>query len=314
MEYRNLGNTGLKVSIVGIGCNNFGRRCDAVATAAVVDAALDAGVNFFDSADIYGPNGLSEEYLGQAIKGKDRSSVIIASKFANPMGAGDLMRGASRRYIMNAVDASLKRLGTDYIDLYQQHVPDDPTPIEETLRALDDLVRSGKVRYIGHSNFSGWQLTDAHWTARHHGLNPFVTAQNHYSLIDRRIEKDVVPAAQHFGIGILPYFPLASGLLTGKYQRGEAAPQGTRLAAWGERGAAALSEQNFAIVDKLTAFAQAHDRTLLELAMSWLATKPYISSVIAGATSAVQVEQNAAAAAWRLSDAEMAEVNVLSTR
>ncbi|MEJ6592485.1 MAG: aldo/keto reductase [SAR86 cluster bacterium] len=314
MEYRNLGNTGLKVSIVGIGCNNFGRRCDAVATAAVVDAALDVGVNFFDSADIYGPNGLSEEYLGQAIKGKDRSSVIIASKFANPMGAGDLMRGASRRYIMNAVDASLKRLGTDYIDLYQQHVPDDQTPIEETLRALDDLVRSGKVRYIGHSNFSGWQLTDAHWTARHHGLNPFVTAQNHYSLIDRRIEKDVVPAAQHFGIGILPYFPLASGLLTGKYQRGEAAPQGTRLAAWGERGAAALSEQNFAIVDKLTAFAQAHDRTLLELAMSWLATKPYISSVIAGATSAVQVEQNAAAAAWRLSDAEMAEVNVLSTR
>jgi len=314
MEYRNLGNTGLKVSIVGIGCNNFGRRCDAVATAAVVDAALDAGVNFFDSADIYGPNGLSEEYLGQAIKGKDRSSVIIASKFANPMGAGDLMRGASRRYIMNAVDASLKRLGTDYIDLYQQHVPDDQTPIEETLRALDDLVRSGKVRYIGHSNFNGWQLADAHWTARHHGLNPFVTAQNHYSLIDRRIEKDVVPAAQHFGIGILPYFPLASGLLTGKYQRGEAAPQGTRLAAWGERGAAALSEQNFAIVDKLTAFAQAHDRTLLELAMSWLATKPYISSVIAGATSVRQVEQNAAAATWRLSDAEMAEVNELSTR
>ena len=314
MEYRNLGNTGLKVSIVGIGCNNFGRRCDAVATAAVVDAALDAGVNFFDSADIYGPNGLSEEYLGQAIKGKDRSSVIIASKFGNPMGAGDLMRGASRRHIMNAVDASLKRLGTDYIDLYQQHVPDDQTPIEETLRALDDLVRSGKVRYIGHSNFSGWQLTDAHWTARHHSLNAFVTAQNHYSLIDRRIEKDVVPAAQHFGIGILPYFPLASGLLTGKYQRGEAAPQGTRLAAWGERGAAALSEQNFAIVDKLTAFAQAHDRTLLELAMSWLATKPYISSVIAGATSVVQVEQNAAAATWRLSDAEMAEVNELSTR
>ena len=167
MEYRNLGNTGLKVSIVGIGCNNFGRRCDAVATAAVVDAALDAGVNFFDSADIYGPNGLSEEYLGQAIKGKDRSSVIIASKFANPMGAGDLMRGASRRYIMNAVDASLKRLGTDYIDLYQQHVPDDQTPIEETLRALDDLVRSGKVRYIGHSNFSGGPSSGRQSVASH---------------------------------------------------------------------------------------------------------------------------------------------------
>ncbi len=314
MEYRNLGATGLKVSVVGIGCNNFGRRCDAVATAAVVDAALDVGINFFDSADIYGPNGLSETYLGQAMQGKDRSSLIIASKFANPMGAGDLMRGASRRYIMNAVEASLKRLGTDYIDLYQQHVPDDQTPIEETLRALDDLIRSGKVRYIGHSNFNGWQLADADWTARHQGLNRFVTAQNHYSLIDRRIEKDVVPAAKHFGIGILPYFPLASGLLTGKYQRGEAAPQGTRLAAWGERGAAALSEQNFAIVEKLTDFARDSGHSLLELAMSWLATKPYISSVIAGATSPSQVEQNAAAASWRLSDDEMAIVNELSTR
>jgi aryl-alcohol dehydrogenase-like predicted oxidoreductase len=314
MEYRKLANTGLKVSLVGIGCNNFGRRCDAFATAAVVDAAIDTGVNFFDSADIYGPNGLSEEYLGQAIKGKDRSSIIIASKFANPMGEGDLQRGASRRYIMNAVDASLKRLGTDYIDLYQQHVPDNETPIEETLRALDDLVSGGKVRYIGHSNFSGWQLADADWTAKHHGLHRFVTAQNHYSLIDRRLEKDVIPAAQQFGIGILPYFPLASGLLTGKYTRGEAPPQGTRLAAWGERGAAALSEQNFAIVDKLKAFAEARGHTLLELAMSWLASKPYISSVIAGATSAAQVEQNAAAIAWRLTDEEMTTVNELSAR
>jgi aryl-alcohol dehydrogenase-like predicted oxidoreductase len=230
------------------------------------------------------------------------------------MGEGDLQRGASRRYIMNAVDASLKRLGTDYIDLYQQHVPDNETPIEETLRALDDLVSAGKVRYIGHSNFSGWQLADADWTAKHHGLHRFVTAQNHYSLIDRRLEKDVIPAAQQFGIGILPYFPLASGLLTGKYTRGEAPPQGTRLAVWGERGAAALSEQNFAIVDKLSAFAPARGHTLLELAMSWLASKPYISSVIAGATSAAQVEQNAAAIAWRLTDEEMTTVNELSAR
>lgn len=314
MDTRKLGNTGLKVSVVGIGCNNFGRRCDAVATQAVVDAALDVGINFFDTADIYGPNGLSEEYLGQAIKGKDRSQLIIASKFANPMAAGDLMRGASRRYIMNAVDASLKRLGTDYIDLYQQHVPDAETPIEETLRALDDLVQAGKVRYLGNSNFSGWQLTDADWTARHHGLNPFVTAQNHYSLIDRRIEKDVVPVCVQFGIGLLPYFPLASGLLTGKYTRGEAPPQGTRLALWGERGAAALSEQNFEIVDKLTHFAESRGHTILELAMSWLATKPYISSVIAGATSPAQVAQNAAAADWRLTDEEMTEVDALSLR
>lgn len=314
MDYRKLGNTGLQVSVVGLGCNNFGRRCDVQTTADVVDAAVEAGINFFDSADIYGPNGLSEEYLGRAIKVHDRGQLVLASKFANPMGEGKLSRGASRRYIMDAVEASLRRLGTDYIDLYQQHVPDNDTPIEETLRALDDLVRSGKVRYVGHSNFSGWQLADADWTARHHGLSPFVTAQNHYSLIDRRIEKDVIPAARHFGVGILPYFPLASGLLTGKYTRGEAAPQGTRLAAWGERGAAALSEQNFVVVDKLSQFAADHGRTLLELAMSWLASKPYISSVIAGATSVAQVQLNAAAADWCLTADEMATVNELSNR
>ncbi|MBD3649427.1 MAG: aldo/keto reductase [Pseudomonadales bacterium] len=314
MEYRNLGCTGLKVSVVGIGCNNFGRRCDEATTAAVVDAALDAGINFFDTADVYGPGGLSEEYLGKALKGKDRSQIIIATKFAMQMGEGDLMRGASRRYIMNAVEDSLRRLYTDYIDLYQQHAPDSDTPIEETLRALDDLIRDGKVRYIGNSNFSGWQIADADWTARANGLNRFATAQNLYSLLDRRIEREVVPACEEFGVGILPYFPLASGMLTGKYSRGSEPPEGTRLAAWGDRAKAALSDQNFDIVEKLTDFAGQNGRTLLELAMSWLASKPWISSVIAGATSPEQAKSNAEAAGWRLTDEEMATVNDLSKR
>lgn len=313
MEYRNLGNTGLKVSVVGIGCNNFGRRCDEAATKDVVNAAMDHGVNFFDTADMYGA-GQSEEFLGKAIRGMDRSQVIIATKFGNPMGEGDLHRGASRRYIMNAVDASLKRLGTDYIDLYQQHVPDPSTPIEETLRALDDLVRAGKVRYLGNSNFSGFQLADAEWTARHHGLNAFATAQNLYSLLDRRIERDVVPACQHYGLGILPYFPLASGMLTGKYKRGAEPPAGTRLAMWGARAQAAMSDDNFDVVEKLDAFARDRGHTILELAMSWLATMPHISSVIAGATSPEQVAQNAAAASWRLTAEEMAEVSGISQR
>lgn len=313
MEYRNLGQTGLKVSITGIGCNNFGRRCDAVATREIVAAALDNGINFFDTADMYG-SGQSEEFLGKAIKDKDRTQIVIATKFANPMGEGDLNRGASRRYIMNAVDASLKRLGTDYIDLYQQHVPDPSTPIEETLRALDDLVRAGKVRYLGNSNFSGWQIADADWTAKHLGLNRFATAQNLYSLMDRRLEREVVPACEAFGLGILPYFPLASGLLTGKYKRGEDAPQGTRLALWGERGRTALSDENFDIVEKLEAFADANGHSILDLAMSWLASQPVISSVIAGATSPAQVKQNAEAAQWRLTPEQMAEVAAITQR
>lgn len=313
MEYRNLGPTGLKVSVVGIGCNNFGRRCDEAATRDVVEAALDNGINFFDTADVYG-TGQSEEFLGKAIKNKDRSQVIIASKFAMAMGEGDLNHGASRRYIMNAVDASLKRLGTDYIDLYQQHRPDASTPIEETLRALDDLVRAGKVRYIGNSNFAGWQVADAQWTAKHHGLNPFVTAQNQYSLLDRRLEREVVPACQEYGLGILPFFPLASGMLTGKYKRGTEPPQGTRLAMWGERAKAALSDDNFDVVERLDHFAKQNGHTILELAFSWLATMPHISSVIAGATSPEQVKQNAEAAQWRLTPEQMAEVAEISKR
>jgi len=313
MEYRNLGRSGLKVSLVGIGCNNFGGRIDAAQTKEVVHTALDCGINFFDTADMYGPRGRSEEYLGKAIAGK-RDDLIIATKFANPMGEGDLMRGASRRYIMLAVEDSLRRLNTDYIDLYQQHVPDKNTPIEESLRALDDLVRSGKVRYLGNSNFSGWQIADADWTAKQHGLNGFVTAQNLYSLIDRSLEQEVVPACQQFGLGILPFFPLASGLLTGKYKRGSEPPEGTRLAAWGDRARSALSDDNFDLVDKLTAFAEERNHSILELAMSWLASMPHISSVIAGATSKEQVNQNAAAISWQLSADEMRQVNELSKR
>lgn len=313
MEYRSLGNSGLKVSLVGIGCNNFGNRCDQQQTAKIVHCALDQGINFFDTADMYG-GGLSEEFLGLAIGDRAREDVIIASKFGNSMGKGGLKRGASRRYIMNAVDDSLRRLGTDYIDLYQQHIPDSETSIEETLRALDDLVRSGKVRYIGHSNFSGWQVSDAHWTAKHHGLNQFVTAQNLYSLLDRRIENEVLPACEKYGVGMLPFFPLASGLLTGKYKRGTPPQDGTRLAAMGDRAAAAMSDTNFDKVEALTEYAQQAGYSLLQLAMSWLASKPVISSVIAGATSEEQVISNAQGIAWKLSEDEMNDVNELTRR
>lgn len=313
MEFKNLGTTGLRISSVGIGCNNFGQRCDEQTSIDVVNKALDLGVNFFDTADIYGES-RSEEILGKAISGMDRSQVIVATKFAIPMGKMELQKGASRHYIMSAVDASLKRLGTDYIDLYQQHMPDLLTPIEETISTLDDLVRAGKIRYFGSSNFSGWQLADANWTAKHHHLNRFVTAQNQYSLLDRRIEKEVVPACQHFGLGILPYFPLASGMLTGKYQRGVKPPEGTRLALFGDRGKAALSDSNFDTVEQLQQFAEEQGHSLLDLAMSWLASMDHVSSVIAGATGPDQVAANVKAAQWKLSSDEMSRVAELTAR
>ena len=309
MRFKKLGKSGLSVSVVGIGCNNFGQRCDAGTTQNVVDAAVDAGINFFDTADIYGPRGLSEEYLGKALKQHRREDLVIASKFAGLMGKGEGMRGASRSYIMRAVEASLRRLDTDYIDLYQQHMPDADTPIDETLAALDDLVRAGKVRYLGNSNYQGWQIAHADWTARSAHLNRFVSAQNLYSLLDRNVEREVIPACAEFGLGMLPYFPLASGLLTGKYRRGEAPPQGTRLEAWGERGAASLSDSNFDAGERLGAFAATHGRSLLELAMSWLACQPNVTSVIAGATSAEQVAANAAAGLWELSADELADAS-----
>jgi aryl-alcohol dehydrogenase-like predicted oxidoreductase len=309
MEYRNLGSSGLKVSAVGLGCNNFGMRIDAEQTKSVVHAALDAGINFFDTADVYGGK-QSEVFLGEALKGIDRDSVVIATKFAMPTGEG--RQGASRRYIMSAVEASLSRLDTDYIDLYQQHRPDPDTPIEETLRALDDLVCAGKVRYLGNSNFNGWQIADAAWTARSDGLNRFISAQNHYNLLDRRIEREVLPACERFGLGQLPYFPLASGLLTGKYDRGQPAPEDTRLA--GERGQNALTDANFDVVEKLASYAAERGHTLLELAISWLACNPLVASVISGATRAEQVQSNVAAAGWQVSAEEMAEIQSLTRR
>ena len=310
MDLRRLGDSGLKVSEIGLGCNNFGMRIDQVQTQAVVDAAIEAGINFFDTADVYGGT-KSEVMLGEALKGR-RQDVILATKFAMPLGPSPYQRGGSRRYVMTAVEASLKRLQTDYIDLYQMHQPDPDTPIAETLDALDDLIRAGKVRYIGCSNFSGWQVADADWVARTQHKTRFVTAQNNYSLVERNVEREVIPACERFGLGLLPYFPLAAGMLTGKYRRDVAPGEDTRLAVWGKRAEAVLSDRNFDRVEKLTAWAAERDHTMLELAFAWLLGHPVVPSVIAGATKAGQVQANAATAAWKLTPAEVAEVAALA--
>jgi aryl-alcohol dehydrogenase-like predicted oxidoreductase len=307
MELRRLGNSGLKVSAVGLGCNNFGMRIDQDQTQAVVDAAIDAGITFFDTADIYG-GAKSEEFLGKAL-GKRRRDVIVATKFGMAVGGDERKKGGSRRWIMQAVEDSLRRLGTDWIDLYQHHQPDPDTPVDETLRALDDLVTQGKVRYIGNSNYAGWQIADADWTAA--GQSRFVSAQNLYSLLERKSAFEVLPACEHFGLGFLPFFPLASGLLSGKYRRGEPPPEGTRLAAWGQRGQQAMSDANFDRVETLAAWAEARGHTILDLAFAWLLGQPVVSSVIAGATTPDQVRANAATAAWALTPDEVAEVTKL---
>jgi aryl-alcohol dehydrogenase-like predicted oxidoreductase len=310
MEFRRLGTSGLKVSEVGLGCNNFGMRIDQAATSAVVGACLDAGITLFDTADVYGGS-KSETMLGEALRGK-RHEIVLATKFASPMGPGPDQRGGSRRYVMNAVEASLKRLNTDYLDLFQMHRPDPDTPIEETLTALDDLVTQGKVRYIGNSNFTGWQIADADWIARAEHLTRFVSAQNNYSLLERRVELEVTPACERFGLGVLPYFPLASGLLTGKYRRGETPPEGARLSVSGPRGAAALNEKTFDRLEKLSAYAEARGHDMLDLAFGWLLGHGVVSSVIAGATKPEQVKANAAAASWKMTPEEVAEVAELA--
>ena len=312
VDYRRLGRSGLEVSVVGIGCNNFGRRLDLAGTEAVLNQAIDEGINLFDTADIYGGEGASEDLMGKALEGK-RQQVVLATKFAGPMGEGPMSKGTSRNHIIDAVEASLRRLNTDYIDLYQVHFPDPKTPMEETMRALDDLVRSGKVRYIGNSNYAGWQIAHAQWIAEHYGMTGFISAQNEWSLLRRSVEIEVVPAAQEFGLGVLPYFPLASGLLTGKYKRNQDAPEGTRLSA-GPMAERALTDANFDIVEKLEPWALDHGHTLLELAFSWLASHPAVGSVIAGATTPEQVTSNAAAANWVLTGEERAEVDALSKR
>ncbi len=311
MEFRYLGRSGLQVSIVGLGCNNFGRRCDADQTRLVVDRAIELGVNFFDTANVYGPGGLSEEYLGRALAGR-RPQVVVATKFGMRMGPGPMESGGSRRHIIASVEDSLRRLGTDYIDLYQFHAPDARTPIEETLRALDDLVSAGKVRYIGHSNFAGWMAAEAHFVAQGNRFAPFVTAQNEYNLLDRRIERELVPACNAYKLSVLPYFPLASGFLTGKYRPGEPPPPGTRLAGAGPMADRVLSEKNFRTLAGLEAFAQAHGHGMLDLAIGWLASQSHVGSVIAGATKPEQVEQNVAAVEWKLTAEELAEVDRLS--
>jgi aryl-alcohol dehydrogenase-like predicted oxidoreductase len=293
---RRLGRSGLAVSRVGLGCNNFGRRIDLEASRPVVAAALDAGITLFDTADSYGA---SEEILGELLAGQ-RDDVIIATKFgSNVRGANgtDWDARGSRRYVRRAVERSLRRLRTDYIDLYQLHKPDRATPIEETLAALTELVQEGKVRYVGCSNFTGFQLAHAEWTARTRGYEHFISLQNEYNLLDRSIEADVIPACLEYGVGVLPYFPLASGLLTGKYKRGAEAPANSRLAAWGMSGT--LTDERFDVVEALQAYAADRGISLLDVAIGALAAQPAVDSVIAGATSAEQVRSNVAAGDWQ---------------
>jgi aryl-alcohol dehydrogenase-like predicted oxidoreductase len=310
MEYRSLGHSGLRVSVAGLGTNNFGRRVDAAGTAAVINKAVDLGVNFIDTADQYGGT-LSEEYIGQAIKGH-RRDLIIATKFEHDMGEGPLWGGASRRYIMEAVHASMKRLDVDYIDLYQIHDVDETTPIEETMRALDDLVHNGDVRYIGCSNFPAWQFVEAQWIARTEHLSPFISVQNRYNMLQREIEREVAPSAWKYGAGVIPYAPLAGGFLTGKYRQGEPGPEGARLSSPGGFGRNLMNDANYAKVEKLRAFAEERDHSVGELALAWLASQPYVGSVIAGATKPEQVEENVRAVEWKLTAEDLQAIGEIT--
>jgi aryl-alcohol dehydrogenase-like predicted oxidoreductase len=309
MKLRNLGKSGLRVSLVGLGCNNFGGRLDLEGSRRVIHAALDAGITLLDTADAYGNRGGSETAMGQ-ILGDRRKDIVLATKFGLPMDDGEKM-GASRRYVMTAVEASLKRLKTDWIDLYQVHRHDPLTPIDETLRALDDLVRQGKVRYIGNSNFSAAQTIEAQLTARQLDLNAFVSCQDEYSLLKRDLDHERLGAMERYGLGLLPYFPLASGLLTGKHKRGAAAA-GTRLAT--PQFASFMNETNFDVVEKLEAFVRARGHSMLELAFSWLAARPTVASIIAGATKPEQIAANAKAAEWALSAEDLAEVDRITAK
>ena len=308
MRYRPLGDSGLMVSVTGLGCNNFGRRLDLDATRAVVNAALEAGITLLDTSDSYGNGGGSEELLGEVLAGR-RDEVVLATKFGHQdfdMGYGPAAGAkGGRAYIRRAVERSLRRLRTDYLDLYQIHTPDPVTPMAETLAALGELVAEGKVRYLGNSNFTGWQIADAAHVARAAGAVPFISAQNHWSLLERDTEAEVVPAARHFGLGVLPYFPLANGLLTGKVRKGQAPPPGSRLA--GRPGY--LTESKLDRVEALISWAAERGLTVLEVAIGALAAQPGCASVIAGATSPEQVKANAAAADWIPSAADLAELD-----
>jgi aryl-alcohol dehydrogenase-like predicted oxidoreductase len=312
MEHRTLGKSSLQVSLVGLGCNNFGGRTGPEQSRRVINKALDLGITLYDTADVYGEKGGSETILGQVL-GERRKNIVLATKFGMPMDKEETLRGASRRYIFSAVEASLRRLQTDWIDLYQLHRPDPLTPIEEILRALDDLIHQGKVRYIGCSNLPAWRVVEAQWTARHFGLNAFVSCQDEYSLLVRDIERNRLPAAEAYGLGLLPYFPLASGFLSGKYQRHQM-PEGARLTTSKPLAERYLTEGNWAITERLSEFCAQRGRSLLELAFSWLAARPMVSSVIAGATRPEQLEQNVKAVGWALTPEELKEIDRLTEK
>jgi aryl-alcohol dehydrogenase-like predicted oxidoreductase len=311
MDIRNLGRSGLRVSAIGLGCNNFGGRIDLEASRRVIDAAIDHGITLFDTADVYGDKGGSETVMGELL-GERRKRIVLASKFAMPMDEAEVLKGASRRYIMSAVEASLKRLKTDWLDLYQQHRPDPLTPIEETLRALEDLVRDGKIRYYGCSNLPAWQVVEAAWTARTHNLSGFISCQDEVSLVVRHHEKDLMPAMRQYGLGLLPYFPLASGLLTGKYKRNTPMPGDARLTNTARLADRYLTDKNWAIAEKLEDFATARGHTILELAFSWLLSRAPVSSVIAGATKPEQVAANVKAGSWKLTGEDLAEIDTIT--
>lgn len=314
VEQRRLGDSGLVVSAVGLGCNNLGRPGTATESLAgaraVVQRALDSGITFFDVADVYGsPRGRSEELLGQALSGR-RDHAVIATKFGMDMQGGngpDFAARGSRRYVRRAVESSLRRLGTDWIDLYQLHRPDPMTPLQETLAVLDDLVREGKIRYVGHCNLAGWQIADAAWTASSEKLNTPISSQNHYSLLEREAEREAIPACQRFGVGLIPYFPLANGLLTGKYRQGYEPPAGSRLAGHDRL----LADAPWERIEQLRAFAQRRGIPMIAAAVGWLVAQPVVGSVISGATTPEQVEANAAAGRWRPTRADLDEIDSL---
>ena len=304
MKYRKLGGSGLEVSEIGLGTNNFGQRLDFESSDRVISQCIDSGINLIDTSNSYGAT-LSEEYIGRSLVGR-RDGVVLATKVSSRMAEGPNQAGNSRIHIMDQIDASLARLQTDYIDLYQIHWWDDNTPIEETLRALDDLVRDGKIRYFGCSNFSSWQVCESVWTSRSVGINSFVSVQPHYSMMERSIESELLPFCQKYDVGVLPYYPLANGFLTGKYRRGENIPEGTRLGV-NDRGM--FTEENFDLIEKLDSFSSKREKTVLDLAFAWLLARDEISSVIAGATSAEQVVSNAATSEFVLTKEEYNEVS-----
>jgi aryl-alcohol dehydrogenase-like predicted oxidoreductase len=313
MKQRNIGKSNLRVSVVGLGCNNFGMITNLEKSRAVIESALDHGITFFDTADIYGNRGGSETILGQVL-GNRRKDIVLATKVGKPMDDAGTMQGASRRYIMSALEASLKRLKTDWIDLYQIHQPDPDTPQDETMKTLEELIRQGKVRYVGCSNFPAWKVVESRWISRIYGIDGFVSCQDNYSLLARTIEWELLPAMESYDLGLLPYFPLAGGLLTGKYKRNRPAAEGTRFAAWKDLAQRYTTEANWNLIESLEDFCAERSHTLLELAFAWLLAKPIVSSIIAGATKPEQIEKNVAAADWILSQEDLGEIDRLTRK